>query len=352
MRFTPPLARLALGILLLIVVFGANTKRAIAPPVRDQSTIGDSQLQLRTIERIRGGESYYSAVGDELRRNSYPTRPIINWRTPLHYSVVAALSIEWAGRLLFGLGIVVVVTGALAYSTKSTGKAVAAALLLLGSMAPAMLVRPGAVGYSEHWAAVFLALSLNAYVARKWTLAAGLGITAVFVRELAAPYALVCGLLALQAKRRTEWQLWVAGGVAYVVYYGLHATAAVDAIRPGDLVREQSYVQWLGLPFVFMTLYTNGIVNLLPSWLTPMATSIGVAGACADSAPSQFRVTLLLYAALFCVFGQSFNFYWGYMTSPIWAHAWLHAPEGLQALVVSALGGKASTPKPRDTGVA
>jgi hypothetical protein len=351
MRLTPPLARLILGILLLIVVFGAKTTRPIAPPDRDRSTIGDSQLQLRTIERIRAGESYYSAVGDELRRNSYPTRPIMNWRTPLHYSVVALLSIEHAGRLLFGLGLLVAVTGALAYSTKSTGKAVGAALLLLGSMAPAMLVRPGAVGYSEHWAAMFIALSLNAYVAEKWALAAGLGITAVFFRELAAPYALVCGLLALQAKRRTEWRLWVAGGLAYVIYYGLHAIAAVDAIRPGDLVREQSYVQWLGLPFVFMTLYTNGIVNLLLTGLTPMATSIGVAGAWADSAPVQFRVTLLLYVALFCVFGHSFNFYWGYLTSPIWAHALLHAPEGLHAVVVSALGGKAIMPKPRNTGI-
>jgi hypothetical protein len=352
MRLTPLLARLILGVLLLIVVSSVRTKQSIAPPVRDQSKLGDTELQLRTIARIRAGESYYSAVGDELRRNNYPTRPIINWRTPLHYSAVAALSIERAGPLLFGLGMVVVVTGALAYSTKSTGKAVGAALLLLGSMAPAMLVRPGAVGFPEHWAAMFIALSLNAYVARQWTLAAGLGITAVFIRELAAPYAVACGLLALRAKQRAEWRLWVAGGVAYAVYYGIHATAAIEAIRPGDLVREQSYFQWLGLPFVFMTLYTNGIVNLLPTSLTAVATTVGLAGAWADSAPSQLRVSLLLYVALFCLFGQSFNFYWGYLTSPIWAHAWLHAPEALQALVGSAVGQKAITSTPRNSGIA
>jgi len=338
MRLSPALARLLLTGLALIAAFNLVNRRPVEPPGRTQGSIGDTNLQLRTIERISRGEGYYAAVGDELRRNGYPTSPIINWRTPLHYSVIAALSVPIAGKLLFLLGIAVVVTGGLAYSTQSAVKACAAGLLLLGAMAPAMLVRPGAVGFPEHWAAMFIALSLNAYVARLWMTGAALGLTALFIRELSGPYALVCTLLAFRAGRRREWKLWVAGGFAYAVYYAIHAYAAVGAIQAGDLVRERSYFQTLGLPFIFMTLYTNGVMTLLPTYVTPVAAAFGMSALWADSAQDQLKASLLLYFILFCVAGQPFNFYWGYLTSPIWAHAFIHAPEGLGALVSASRG--------------
>jgi hypothetical protein len=307
--------------------------------VRDPvKSIGDTELQLRTIERLRRGESYYAAVGAELRANQYPTSPIINWRTPLHYRAMATMSVERAGTLLFALGMAVVVTGALAYARESIARAGAAAALLLLSIAPAMLVRPGAVGFPEHWAAAFIALSLNAYIARLWIAGATFAVVAVFLRELAGAYALACVLLAFKARRRAESLLWTAGGVAYIAYFAIHANAAAQSIRPDDIVRESPYLLASGLPFVFATLYVNGLVNLLPSFMTPVAAALGVAGSFAASCPPQLRAAVIGYFVLFCIAGQPFNFYWGYLTAPIWGHAFVHSVEGLRRLVLEALG--------------
>ena len=232
----------------------------------------------------------------------------------------------------------VVVTGALAYARESIARAGAAAVLLLFSMAPAMLVRPGAVGFPEYWAAAFIGLSLSAYVSRLWFAGAAFGIVAVFLRELAGAYALGCALLAFKARRRAESLLWVAGGVAYVVYFAIHANAAARSIQPDDFVRESSYLLASGLPFVFATLYVNGLINLLPTFMTPLAAALGMSGAFAPSCPPQLRASLIGYFVLFVLAGQPFNFYWGYLTSPIWGHAFVHSLDGLRRLFVVARG--------------
>jgi hypothetical protein len=307
------------------------------PPPRDPRSVGDARLNLETIERIRAGEPYYAAVGDELRKHNYPTSPLVNWRTPLHYKTVAALSVERAGILLFTLGLVAVVTGALAYSRGSPAKALIAGLFLLGAVAPSLFAQPGSVAFPESWAGVLIALSLNAYVAERWLLGAGLGVLAVFIRELSAPFALVCGLLAFRARRRDESIVWVTGGLAYGIYYAVHAAAASAAIEPGDLARAHSYLRWLGLPFVFMTLHLYGWLMPLPAFLTPLAAAFGLAGGWAPSAPVQLTVALPLYFGLFCMVGHPFDFYWGYLTIGIWGHALIHGIQGGSALLRAAI---------------
>lgn len=333
-------ARLILVGLAVLIATGLATPAAITPPSRDEArSVGDTNLQLWTIQRIRNGDPYYTAVGDELRKHAYPTTPIINWRTPLFYEAIAALSVDRAGTLLWWLAMAAVVTGSLAYSRHSVSRAVAGALFLLAAMAPAMLVRPGAVVFPETWAGVLVVLSLNAYTARLWVPAALLGVVAVFVRELVAPYALVCGLLALKERRRPEALVWVLGGGFYLVYYAAHAYAAMAAVQPGDLVREQSYLRMLGPHFVFMTLFTYGGLVILPAFVTPVAAALGLTARWARSAPPQLTVSLLLYFTVFCFVGQPFNFYWGFFTCALWGHAFVYAAEGSRALMWAARGG-------------
>jgi hypothetical protein len=337
-QLTPARARLILAGLLIMIAVGVSGQRAIPPPPRDATRfVGDSALLLSTIERIRSGEPYYSAVGDELRKYHYPTSSVFNWRTPLLFELVAALSTERAGALLFGLGMCVVVTGGLAYTRYSVTKALGGAVLLLASVAPAMLVRPGAVGFSEHWAGVLIGLSLNAYIARWWSAAAVLGVLAVFFRELAAPYALLCGLLALRARRNREFSVWVVGGLLYAIYFGMHAVHVFAEILPGDLSHTHSWFRFLGLPFVFKTLYTHGALSLLPACATPVAAAFGLAGTWARSAPDHVKLAVVLYFVLFCIAGQPFNHYWGFLTAAIWGHAFVHGAEGLWAIGRAAL---------------
>lgn len=333
---TPVRARAVVVGLLIVIGIGSLQQQTVAPPDRDPASIGDTALHLRTIERIRRGEPYYSAVGAELRAQAYPTQAVVNWRTPLHYEAMAALSVERAGPLLFVLGMAVIVTGALVYSRHSVSRALVGGLFLFGAMAPVLVEGPAAAAFPERWAGLFVALSLVAYVAGRPVPAAILGVFAVFVRELAIPYALVCGVLALYARRRRESLVWVIGGVAYALYYVAHVQAVTTAAQPGDLVHSQSYLQYLGPSFVFMTLYTYGGLTLLPALATPVAASFGMMSLFAPSAPRQLTISLLLYVALFSVVGLPFNFYWGFFTCALWGHAFVYAAEGGRVLLAEA----------------
>lgn len=348
-KLTPARARLCLLVLLGIAVSGLAFTASIPPAPRDPvRQVGDVNLGMWTIARLRAGERYYDAVGSELRRNHYPTRSVFNWRTPLHYMTVAALSPEWAGTALFVLAAAVVLTGGFAYTRVSGVKSVVAPILLLGAMLPALLVRPGGLALPEIAAGVFIGLSLNLYVLGRGGLAAVTGISAVFLRELAAPYAIVCGVLAIGARRRAESRIWIFGGAAYLVYYAVHATAASAAILPGDIGHAHSWVRFSGAEFVLKTVYTYGWLTLLPPPATAVAAAVGLAGAFSRAIPPQIRWSLLIYYVFFSAVGQPFNYYWGYLTCAVWAHAFVHSAEGLTTLVRAARPEPAAPRLPRD----
>jgi hypothetical protein len=336
MNLTPIRARLMLAALVGIVAFGIRTSDSVPPPTRDESRVGDLKLHEYTIERIRNDEPYYPAVGSALREHGYPSTSVLNWRIPLHYEMVAVLSNARASQILAALALLVIVTGTLPYARESLSKTMLAALFLFGAMMPPLAIGPAIVFFPESWSGVILGLSLNAYIGRKFLLGAALGVVAVFLRELAAPYALACGLLAIRAKRWRELFLWTLGGLAFAMYYALHAAAVIDAIQPGDLTHAQSWIAFLGLPFVFKTLHVYGWLTLSTPLLTPVAAALGLAST-ATSAPAHLRVSLVLYVMLFSVVGQPFNYYWGYVTNAIWAHAFVYSAQGLNRLIRTAV---------------
>ncbi|MCA1652203.1 MAG: hypothetical protein LC753_18735 [Acidobacteria bacterium] len=187
-----PIGRARLMVTALVVVMvtaffpASQPARPRLPPKGE----GDAYLHLATIERIRAGDRYYDAVGEELRRGRYPATHVFNWRTPAHFVAVATLSVPVARVILKVLAFIALGLTMLALARESRAVLVIGAIAQLGAVATAF--RPMAVGVSEVWAGVFIALSLCAYVKRWWTAAAVLGIAAVFTRELAAPYCVAC----------------------------------------------------------------------------------------------------------------------------------------------------------------
>ena len=63
-------ARLILGALMVLLILALSPFSY--PPVRrtPSAGAGDASLHLATIDRIRGGQEYYEAVGEELRRRN------------------------------------------------------------------------------------------------------------------------------------------------------------------------------------------------------------------------------------------------------------------------------------------
>jgi hypothetical protein len=291
-------------------------------------------LHLATIERLRNGESYYDAVGKELRDRHYPATRIFNWRTPVHPIVVAWLSVPVARGLLGALALAALVLTPLALREESK------LVILLGTTAQLGAVGSGfiplSVGVAEVWAGALIALSLIAYYRRRWIPAAVLGVCAVFVRELAAPYALVCGLIALHARRRGESWIWLAGGLAYAGYFWMHATNVWAHQLAGDLAQGADWLQWNGLTFTLTTTKVNGVLARGAHAATAIYVAIGLAAIVAPRTPPQVALPVLAYCLLFAFAGQPFNYYWGYVTAPLWAFAAAHGLVGINSLVAAA----------------
>jgi hypothetical protein len=332
-------ARLILGALAAIFVIGLLPSSEPPPKGTPPVGKGDVVLYRTIVDRLRAGDGYYIAVGEELRRGHYPTIPIFNWRTPAHSTMVASLSVPIARRVLQGLAMTGLFLLPLVLARQSAVVIVVAILAQMGAVATVM--KPDAVLFGEVWAGVLIALSLCAYYAKQWSVAAVLGIVAVFMRELAAPYCLACGLLAIASRRRRESIVWIVGGTAYVIYYAIHATQSWAHQQPGDLRHVESWIRWNGLTFTIATAQMNSWVRFAPHWIVAAFIVVGLAGSTSTRAPQQVRVSLLTYAALFAVAGQPFDFYWGLVTSPIWAFAVAHGFEGFSQLVNAA---RAPTP--------
>jgi hypothetical protein len=319
---------LALGVVVTVAgLHYANRTDVLAR--RPSPGLGDVTIYAATVARLQAGESYYAAVGAELRRGEYATWPLMNWRTPLHYTTVAAIGITRSGYVLAAVAMAMIAIGLIAFADRSLATIFWAAFLLIGAALPAFFGRPYGVLMPEVWAGLLMGVSLGAYYRQWWNVAAAFGIVAVFVRELAVPYGVVCGLLAMRARRRPESALWIAGGIAYTIYYALHVSRAAAAVQPTDWSNAESWVRWQGLPFLLETFRCYGWLLLLPSWVTSLALGAACFAMAAPSMPCQVRAASLVYACLFLMIGQSFDFYWGFVTAPIWAYVLSHIGESV-----------------------
>jgi hypothetical protein len=263
-----------------------------------------------TIRRLNAGEPYYIAVGDELRRRHFPTASPFNWRTPLLFS---ALALNPAlGRAAFVvLGLLVLAGTVHLLNSRQSLVVVAGALAQSGAIW--VIFDPGVWVYHEVWAGCLIAFSLFAYAMKRYAGAAILGLLALFVRELAAPYAILCTVLALRAGRRRETYLWMAGLIGYGVYYGWHLWNVSAHQQPGEPSHAAHWLQFGGLSFVVSTLRTNSLVYEVPAWVLSGAFLVVAAGLMAADLPARMRWTVAVYFLCFAVAGQRFNWYWGWI---------------------------------------
>jgi hypothetical protein len=332
---TPIRARAILLALVALIGFGWQHTASALPPSGLEGKTRDVVLYRETVGRLRAGDPYYVAVGNAMRRYGYPTRSVFNWRTPLHLQIVAALGITPSEWLMRGLAFLAIVSAGWALGARSTRLAVAAIISLFGAMMVPLLSYE-AVLLPETWAGILIGLSLAAYHRQRWIAGALLAVTAIFMRELAAPYVLVCGIIALFERRRTEAAIWIAAGVSYAVYYWLHALNASAHIQLGDVSHEHSWVQFQGLAFVLLTLRDYGWVILLGTFVAPLACALGLAATAAPSMPQQLKYALLAYVAFFAAVGQPFDDYWGLVSTAIWGYAFVYGAEAMNVLIAQA----------------
>ena len=292
---------------------------ATAPPL--PAGKGDVATFQAVVARLRTGAPYYPTYGFELRRAGYPTRDAFNWRTPLLLSAVSSVpkGVPEAIGIVVVFAFLLALCRALATMRQHSTAVWLASMMQVGAVA--ILAAPSVVVLGEAWAGVLVGFSVCAFARQRPVFAVPLGLLALFVRELAAPYCVVCTVIAAFNRRWQEVGAWIGGACVYAAYFGWHLTQVWAHRLPTDLAHDSSWLEFGGLPFLLTTVHRQAWLRLLPAPLTALALVLIVAGIADARAPRHVRAASAVYVLFFLVAGKPFNSYWGLMAWPTWALA-------------------------------
>ena len=322
-------SRLALAFLLGLLVLGLWQLRT---PVHTKiSPHGNDVVLFRTVvDRMRTGESYYSAMNAELRHRAYPTASILNWRPPATFFFLARVPGAVHAAMLL-LSVTALALTVYVFRGSSALLTITATLMMLGgAVLPAM--PSDGLYMPETWTGIFLVLSILAYTAGAVRFAVCCAILAACARELALPYVLASLALAVQGRRTDEVRWYLIGLCAFAAYYGAHAVAAISQMQPGDMAHRSSWIAFGGWKFVVRTVAMGGWYLILPLWTAAVGVVLVVAGLWGP-ADRHLKIMVVGYLGGFCIVGQSFNTYWGLLTGPAWALATVYGFIGIHRLV-------------------
>ena len=280
---------------------------------------GDLALYRKIIEQMRAGSSYYLAAHDQLVANGYGTLSVGNWRTPL---------LPWLVSLFPSLIMAQIVLMALAMIAGAAlcrlmhrlgGWALAGPALALMRLSLAGCFVPQTILFSDIPAGVLIMLSAALYGLdrRGWGLAAGAA--ALFVRELAGLYVLVCIYLAWREKRYRELFCWCAVLCVYGLYFAWHYYNVQLHIQAGDPGYSEGWLQLGGASFILTTASFNGALMLAPLWVNALLLPMALLGLAAWPVKTGAHAALavLAYLLLFALVGKAFNDYWGALYTPL-----------------------------------
>lgn len=334
-RRTAVLTLAALAVLAALALAYPPRRGAPGPFVTEASRPTDARMFASVAERVAAGDDYYATMHDALRRGDYPTGSVFNWRTPLHLRAIAAAP-WWAARAALTALLIALFTATMASSRGNPVLGWAAGGMQMGLLV--LQSAPDAVYISEIWAGALVGLSVAAFGARLGGLGVALGLAALFVRELAAPYCVVCVAL---AARRQDWRhcaVWLGGGIAYAAYYAWHVTQVMARLTAADLPPATGWLSFGGLPFLQSTLRQAGWLAVAPRGATVVALVVIAAALVRPRTPAHVRGPSAAFAAFFLVAGLPVNDYWGWLAAPVWAMAIGHGAVAIGELVREASG--------------
>jgi hypothetical protein len=310
---------------------------------------GDVELYQAEAARIAAGDSYYAAVEGELRERGYPMQSVFNWRTPLPVWLVAVLPQGGAQVLLIGTAGVMWLLG-LALLGREFGRlGIGLGMATIsGAVFPCLLdevfIMP------EVWAGVLIGLSAAAYGTERNRLGCLAALAALLLRELSAPWCLVCLVFDVRARGRRAAAVWAIGFAVYGALYALHLGQVLPRIAPGDVAQGQGWVRFGGAGFLISTVQMNIWLLLAPQFLAALYLTAALLGAAGWSSPAGKRIAwgVVLYSVAFSIAGQAINQYWGSLTAPLFAISAAAAPVGLARLWRAAQLGRAplAVPEP------
>jgi hypothetical protein len=296
---------------------------------------GDVELYQAEVDRIAAGEGYYQAASAELHERGYPTRSVFNWRTPLPMWLLGVLPSKFVGRFIIGslAAVALVVLVFLLRREVGLQTALLGVFLLAGALMPCWLDQIYVMPVV--WAGVLIALSIAAYGFERRGLGVCFGLAALFIRELAGIYVVVCLIWAVCERRWREVAAWVAGLALYAAFYAWHFHQAMAHVGAGDRAQGVSWVQFGGAAFLVSIAQMNAFLLLLPQWVTAIYISLAMFGFAFSKTPTLLRagVTTCAFLLFFAFVGQPINQYWGSLIAPLLCLGACQAPRAIAELL-------------------
>lgn len=313
-----PLRVFALLAALALIAAGLATgpARERAPPLSGPTDLG---LYAYAAQAATHPATFYPSVVAEQRREGYELRPFVTVRPPALSFLLAALGTEGMRRG----GLAALAAGSLALWWLRLGpegetplaRALDVAALASGAL-PAFAIQ--APYMHEVWAGLLISASLATRRKERWAVSVALGLAAALIRELAAPYLVVMGALALLERRPREAAGWTLALGLFAAALGVHAHMVDALLIPSDRT-SAGWVKASGWPFVLHAAQWNAVLAAGPAWLTALATPIALFGAASwpGEIGRRLGALLLAYALAFAIVGRPENFYWGLVFAPL-----------------------------------
>ena len=299
----------------------------------------DLMLYSAIAARVARGENYYRAAFAEQRARHFPVTPGLAVRLPTLALLTAALGMPG----LLALGAALALATLLAWwrrlGIEAGGREHRIIVMLL-------IVIGGAVGTKGHysmlhevWAGLLMALAFGLHRPGRWWWAWLAAAAALALRELALPFVLLLGALALARRDWREAGAWAVLVGLFALALAWHLSQVSALVLPSD----QPGPAWLvfrGLKGWTANIVSSSSLHRLPHWLgaaLALLPLIGWAGWKSDAGLTG----LLLhagYGVFFMIAGRDNNFYWGLMVLPTWFVGMAFVPRALWSLAATALG--------------
>lgn len=304
--------------------------------------IGDLELYKRIHTRFAAGENYYAAALDEQRSHNYPTRPFVTVRLP---------TLAWidslVGEAVWKPAALVLLVGVLlAWMTALTPMAMRAEVM--GAMALLFVSGIGlydvrALQFHELVCGGLLTLALGLYRPQWWWPSLLLAALALAIRELALPFVLLWGALAMVERRWKE-----AAAIALVI--ALFVAAMVfhaQAVSTHVLASDPASPGWDGFNGPQMALYSLAKLTallFLPMALAAPLALLALLGWIALGGRLGLFATVWFIGFFVAValFARTNNFYWVLVLLPAYGAGIAFVPRAIAELVQAARGGQTS----------
>jgi hypothetical protein len=278
----------------------------------------DPALYAAVIQRVRGGEGYYPAMGTELVARGYPTASVFNWRLPTLTMFQSRLpAVQFQAGLVLSLGLVAAFSWMTYLRPRTTRAWVTAVGCLVLTLPVWPLFSPPSVLLHDLWAGQLIAFSLALWANRHPYQSAVVAALAVTLREQALMFTVVMSAAGFLERRPREGWLWVAVCVVGFVAILGHALMVLRYMPPESITGR--WLSFGGWPFVLITTRVNVVLMQAHGALVAVAAPVALAGLLLwpGAAGRRAAAVAIGFTAVFLLVGRPDNWYWGLLTSPL-----------------------------------